>query len=150
MLLQADWSRAPLAVEEMLRHGSPVQSTKPRYARADMSFAGVELKKGDMVLGFLASANADPAVFEAPERFDITRAPNRHLGFGGGVHLCLGLQLARAEALVGLERLMSRWPRMKLAAPADSLRWSGRFGTRGLAALPIDTGVPIARARRAA
>lgn len=138
--LKADWSRAPTAVDELLRFVSPVQMTKPRFAREDTDFAGVPVKRGTPLMALLASANADPAVFDAPERLDLARRPNRHLAFGSGPHLCLGLTLARAEAEIALERLFTRFPDLGLAVPEDELRWTRRIGLRALERLPVRTG----------
>jgi cytochrome P450 len=100
-------------------------------------------------MGLLASANADPAHFEDPERLDLKRESVRHAGYGGGMHLCLGMHLARVESEVALGRLLARWPDLELAAPADSLRWLGRPGMRGPVALPLR--VPgLGQQRRAA
>jgi cytochrome P450 len=81
-----DPSTIPLAVEECLRHVSPVQMTKPRFAARDIELAGVALKRGDMVAALVAAANSDPAKFDEPHRFDIGRHPNPHIAFGTGVH----------------------------------------------------------------
>jgi len=71
------------------------------------------LKEGDLVLPVFAAANRDGAQFPDPDRFDIRRSPNRHLGFGHGIHLCLGASLARLEAKVALGELLRRFPRMR-------------------------------------
>ena len=137
-LFKADGSRAPQAVEEILRYCSPVQATKPRMARHDMEFHGTRLKRGDKVMAMLASANVDPAAFNDPLRFDILRdGKNRHVGFGGGLHLCLGMHLARAEAQIALERLFTRWPAVRIAVPDAELKWQARLGMHGLASLPL-------------
>lgn len=143
-MLKADISLMPNAVEELHRHNSPVQATKPRMARRDMEFHGVELKQGDRVFGLLASANADPARFIDPERLDICREGVRHAGYGGGMHLCLGAHLARVEAEVGLTRILARWPSFSLDVPVQNVRWLARPGMRGPAALPLR----VAGARR--
>lgn len=136
-MLRADSALLQNAVEELHRHNSPVQATKPRMARHDMEFHGVQLKQGDRVFGLLASANADPARFEEPERLDITRPDVRHAGYGGGMHLCLGMHLARIESEVALERLLARWPAMSLGIPANSVHWLPRPGMRGPTSLPL-------------
>ena len=97
-------------VEEMLRYVSPVQLTG-RALIEDCEFGGVELAAGDFAMLLLASANRDPAQFEDPDRFDISRNPNNHLGFGFGIHHCLGAPLARMEAQVALTSLVDRAPR---------------------------------------
>jgi cytochrome P450 len=89
-----------------------------------------------MFAGFLAAANCDPDRFEHPHDFDITRHPNPHLSFGTGVHFCLGFQLARAEAAIALERMLARFPNMRLSAKTN-VEWHKRLGIRALARLPV-------------
>ena len=137
--LQADWSLAAPAVEELMRYNSPVQMTKPRIVRADIDFHGAQLKRGDRIMACLAAANSDPEVFEEPERFDIWRErPQRHTGFGGGIHLCLGLHLARAEGQIALERLFRRWPDLRVPQPIAERAWIPRLGLHGYRSLPIE------------
>jgi cytochrome P450 len=135
--LLADWSLAPSAVEELLRFVCPVQAAKPRYVRHDLEFHGRPLRRGDILLPMLASANADPARFDSPERMDITRSPNPHVAFGTGMHFCLGAQLARVEAQVVLEKVFTRFPNLSLAVPDSELKYTGRLGIRALTALPV-------------
>jgi cytochrome P450 len=135
--LQADPGLMPLCVEECLRYVSPVQMTKPRFAVRDLAWQGRQFRRGDMFAGLLAAANSDPARFERPHEFDIARHPNPHLSFGTGVHFCLGFQLARAEAAIGFERLLARFPGMRLAVDADKITWRKRLGIRALAQLPV-------------
>jgi cytochrome P450 PksS len=135
--LQADWSLAPSAVEELLRFVSPVQVAKPRYVRRDLEFHGRALLRGEILIPMLGSANADPARFEDPERMDIARAPNPHVAFGTGMHFCLGAQLARVEAQVVVEKLFTRFPNLALAMPGATLTYTGRLGMRALTGLPV-------------
>jgi cytochrome P450 len=135
--LLADWSLAPSAVEELLRFVSPVQIAKPRYVSRDQTFRGRPLRRGDVLIPMLASANADPGRFDSPERMDVTRSRNPHLAFGTGMHFCLGAQLARVEAQVVLEKLFTRFPNLSLAVPGSELRYTGRLGIRALTALPV-------------
>jgi cytochrome P450 len=135
--LLADWSLVASAVEELLRFVSPVQFTKPRYASRDLEVHGRSLRRGDLILPMLASASADPARFDGPERLDITRAPNPHVAFGSGVHFCLGAQLARVEAQVAVEKVFTRFPHLSLAVPDSALTYTGRIGLRALTALPV-------------
>jgi len=135
--LKADWGPADSAVQELLRYVSFAQVTKPRYARADTEFRGQAIRRGRMLFGCLAAANSDPSVFENPERLDIRRQPNRHLAFGAGIHVCLGAKLARVETAIALERLFTRFPQLKLAIPRTQIRYTPRFGARGLMALPV-------------
>jgi cytochrome P450 PksS len=135
--LEEDWSRTGLAVEEFLRFVSPVQFSKPRYARRDVGLAGVRLKKGDRVMVMLAAANMDPAVHEQPEQLDLARKPNRHISFGTGIHFCLGHQLARIEGACALQALFTRWPRLGLAVDPSQVHWRKRPGIRAIAKLPV-------------
>jgi cytochrome P450 PksS len=135
--LLADCSLAPSAVEELLRFVSPVQIAKPRYVGRDVALDGQPLRRGDVLVPMLASANADPSRFESPERLDLTRAPNPHVAFGTGKHFCLGAQLARVEAQVVIEKLFSRFPDLSLAVPGSALKYTGRLGIRALTALPV-------------
>ncbi|MEO9969565.1 MAG: cytochrome P450 [Hyphomonadaceae bacterium] len=135
--LKEDWTRAPAAVEELHRFTCPVQMTKPRFVRRDMEFLGQSFKRGDKLMALLAAGNLDPAVFNNPTTLDITREKNRHLGYGGGLHLCLGLHLARAELQIGLQTLYTRWPNLCPVRTPSELSWTKRIGTRGVTSLPI-------------
>jgi cytochrome P450 len=134
--LLADWSLAPSAVEELLRFVCPVQITKPRSVARDLDFHGTSLRRGDVIVPMLASANVDPTRFDSPERLDLARAPNPHVAFGSGMHFCLGAQLARVEAQVVLEKLFTRFPNLALAR-GSALNYTGRLGMRALTALPV-------------
>jgi cytochrome P450 len=138
--LEEDWSRAALAIEEFLRFLSAVQVTKPRFVREDTELGGVRLKKGDKIMAMLAAANMDPKANDHPERLDLERRPNRHISFGTGIHFCLGHQLARIEAMCGLQALFTRWPRLRLAVAPDQIRWRKRPGLRSIEKLPVIEG----------
>jgi cytochrome P450 PksS len=139
--LEQDWSRANLAVEEFLRFVSPVQFSKPRYVRKDVTLDGVELKKGDKIMVMIAAANMDSKANESPEKLDLERHPNRHVAFGTGIHFCLGFQLARLEGKCALKALFGRWPKLALAIPADEVRWLPRPGLKAIETLPVVAGV---------
>lgn len=124
-----------VCVEECLRYVSPVQMTKPRFAIRDVVWQGRRFRRGDMFAGLLAAANCDPARFDNPHSFDITRHPNPHLSFGTGVPFCLGFQLARAETAIAFERILTRFPNMRLSAA--NIEWHKRLGIRALARLPV-------------
>lgn len=130
--LDADGWR--IAIDELMRYAMPVHMTKPRFVISDTEICGESLKRGDKVIALLGSANLDPDVFDAPQTFDITRRPNRHLGWGGGPHICLGLHLAKMEAEVALSKIIARWPELKLG---NEPVWSKRIGVRGLDKLPV-------------
>jgi cytochrome P450 len=101
---------SPTAVEEIVRWATPVINFR-RTATRDNVIAGQEIKSGDKVVMFYNSANRDDAVFDDPYRFDVTRTPNEHVGFGaGGPHFCLGANLARREIRVMFEELFRRLP----------------------------------------
>ena len=136
-VLMNDWSRVESAVEEMLRYNSPAQFAKPRFVTADIEFHGQELRRGEVVMPVLASANYDPARFDNPTEFQIDRPNNYHLGFGAGPHVCLGLKLARAETQIVLQRLFTRWPDLQPAFEPSRPDWSGRMGMRSLDTLAV-------------
>ncbi len=109
------------AIEEVLRYRGPVHGTKPSYACEDVRWHGVTIPKGAIVIPVLGAANHDPEVFCHPERFDITRSPNRHLGFGYGPHFCLGAALARMEAAIAVGNLFERFENLRLAIDRSKL-----------------------------
>lgn len=135
--LRRDPSLMPTCVEECLRYVSPVQMTKPRFVRRDLVWQGRQFRRGEMFAAFLAAANCDPARFERPHDFDIARHPNPHLSFGTGVHFCLGFQLARAEAAIAFERILARFPDMRLGAREGDIARRKRLGIRALTQLPV-------------
>ncbi len=136
-LLKNDPGFVDLAVEELLRFVSPVQMTKPRFVREDTEVQGVQLKRGDLVMPLLIASNFDPAVFEAPERLNISRKPNKHMEFGTGIHFCLGHQLARLEMKAALKTLFLGEKPISLAVPSDKVRWNNRLGLRSLKELLV-------------
>ncbi len=99
----------PGAIEEVLRYRAVVH-TMPRVAATDTTLYGHEIKAGNLVLPLFASANLDEAQFPDADHFDIHRTPNRHLGFGYGIHFCLGASLARLETRIALEAMLERFP----------------------------------------
>jgi len=101
------------AVTEIMRYESPLQQTK-RYTTIDVDFNGKRFKKGDQILLCLGAANRDPAIFDQPDKFDITRQQNNHLSFGYGMHNCLGGTLAHAMAQIAFERLFARFSSITL------------------------------------
>jgi cytochrome P450 family 142 subfamily A polypeptide 1 len=113
-LLAENPNAIPSAVEEMLRWISPIQNMN-RTATRDTVLRGQKIRAGDRLLLLYPSANRDPAAFERPDEFDVTRSPNRHVAFGGfGTHHCLGASLARLELRVLLEELLRRFPEIAL------------------------------------
>lgn len=125
------------AIEELLRYTSPVEQPAPRFAREDVELGGQLIRRGEMVVPVVAAANRDETVFPHPDTLDITRHPNRHVAFGMGVHYCLGAPLARLEGRIALLTLVQRFPRLRLAVPAEQLPWRTSVSLRGLKALPV-------------
>ena len=112
----------PTAVEEIVRYSSPVAWMR-RTLTQDQVLSGHEFHTGDKVILFYGSANRDEAVFTDPDRFDVLRDPNPHVGFGGpGPHFCLGAHLARREITLMLRELYTRLPDLELAGPPEQLR----------------------------
>ncbi|MES0827966.1 cytochrome P450 [Ruegeria sp. SCP11] len=130
-------ARLSLAVEEFMRFYTPVLMTKPHFATEDLDFESVPIKRGDRVSALLIGANYDPARFDRPEEMRLDRRPNAHLGFGHGLHVCLGMQLARIEAQVALERLFTRFPALRLADTHKAVTFSKQMGVRGFERLDL-------------
>ena len=130
-LLREDFELLPSAVEEMVRWTSPSPS-KRRTATRDVELAGCSIKAGQKVQIWEGSANRDAAVFTEPDVFDIERKPNPHLGFGQGVHYCLGANLARLELRVLFEELLTRFTSARLVAPVEWTRSNRHTGIRHL------------------
>jgi len=124
------------AVEELARYCSAVQATKPRFVARDTEFFGVKLRRGELIMAWLAAANADPALFDQPDTLRLDRFPNPHLAFSSGIHFCLGMQLARVETQCALSRLYARFPALEPASP-ERIEWTQRLGIRGPASLPV-------------
>ncbi|MCX5377312.1 cytochrome P450 [Streptomyces sp. NBC_00091] len=130
------------AFEEALRWNS-LSGWMGRITTAELAVRGRVIPEGSLVFGLTGSANRDERAYEHPERFDIGRpvaATRRHLTFGHGLHMCLGAALARMEAGVCLERLLTRMPGLRLAVPAAGVDWLQGLALRGPAALPVSAG----------
>jgi len=137
--LKADLGLSKGVVEETLRYWGPVDYLgSVRTAKEDMAIGGTPISKGAEVAIGLGSANRDPARFEDPDTYDITRADaHRHIAFGRGIHLCLGAPLARIEGQIAFETLFRRFPDLRLATSIEELRWGGAAGLRGFRELPV-------------
>jgi pimeloyl-[acyl-carrier protein] synthase len=125
------------AVEELLRFDGPVQATI-RVALEDVEVGGQLIPKGALVMVNLGAANRDPEVFENPDTLDLAREPNPHLGFGFGVHFCMGAPLARLEAEVALAELIARFAEIELVDEAPEYRENPIL--RGLRRLELKLG----------
>jgi cytochrome P450 family 142 subfamily A polypeptide 1 len=135
-LLKNDRTRIPQAVEEMLRWVTPIQNMM-RTVTCETELRGTALHDGDRLLLLYASANRDERVFERPFEFDVMRAPNPHVAFGGyGNHFCLGNSLARLELRVMFEELLARVPELSLVSDAEPPLRPANFVV-GIEALPV-------------
>ncbi|SCK54747.1 cytochrome P450 [Streptomyces sp. WMMB 322] len=122
--LRAEPGLVGTALDEFMRYDAPIPTTS-RLALEPIEIAGHTVRRGRVVVLLLASANRDESVFEDPDRVDLTRSPNPHVSFGGGVHHCLGAALARVEGGVVFERLMSRFSHLEPDGPP---RWNPSAG----------------------
>ncbi len=133
-LLRSEPKRVPGAVDELLRFDGPVQLTS-RIVLEDGEVAGAPVQRGQQLVLLLAAANRDPEQFDRPDRLDVTRENVRHLAFGQGSHFCLGAQLARLEAGIALEALITRFP--DLRAGSQPVAWGDNTVLRGPTRLPL-------------
>ncbi|MEU6681334.1 cytochrome P450 [Streptomyces sp. NPDC046925] len=125
-------------LEELLRFDGPVELATWRYATEPLTVGGEEIATGDPVLVVLAAADRDPERFRYPDTLDLSRRDNQHLGYGHGIHYCLGAPLARLEGQTALATLLRRLPDLRLAAEPGDLRWRGGLIMRGLRTLPVE------------
>ncbi|MGY0055567.1 cytochrome P450 family protein [Streptomyces sp. LZ34] len=135
-MLREDPALMPDAIEEFLRYDGPVSPGIARFAREDLSIAGVAIPRGATVLVASAMADRDAAHFPDPDRLDITRGDSAHLAFGHGIHYCLGASLARMEGQVAIGTVLRRLSRLALSVSPGELRWRPS-GLRGLERLPV-------------
>ncbi|MEO3767340.1 cytochrome P450 [Streptomyces sp. B8F3] len=138
--LAADPALLPSAVEELLRYDGPVEMATWRFATEPLEIGGQRVAVGDPVLVVLAAADRDPARFADPDSLDLSRRDNQHVGYGHGIHYCLGAPLARLEAQTALGTLLRRLPDLRLAGETSELRWRGGLIMRGLRTLPVHFG----------
>jgi cytochrome P450 len=131
--LRADPSLVPSAIEEMLRYDGPIQLNNRRLT-APVEISDRTLPEGTFVTIGIGAANRDPAQFAEPERFDVARKPNRHLAFGHGDHVCVGLNVARMEGRIAFGRLLARFASIELAGAPERDR---RVRFRGFRRLPV-------------
>jgi hypothetical protein len=122
------------AIEELLRYDGPVQRTA-RVPSMDAVIDGHTIEAGEMVMPFIGAADRDPAHFPDPDRLDLSRADNRHVAFGLGIHFCLGAPLARLEGQIAINTMVGRFP--KLALATDRVEYRQSLTLRGLTSLPV-------------
>ena len=135
--LRADPSKTPAAVEELLRYVSPVHTLGRRTVQ-EVTIRGVTIPPETGVYLLIGSANRDAEKFPDPEKLDINRAPGRTLGFGYGIHFCIGAALARMESQVAFETLLRRLPGIHMTN--ETPRFRPNYSLRGLVSLPVEFG----------
>jgi cytochrome P450 len=136
-LLQSDSSLMPGAVEEFLRYDGP-SKISVRWAKHDVEIGGEKINSEQRVFLIQAAANRDPNRFPDPDKLNIQRKDNQHLGFGYGIHYCLGAPLARLETQIAIEALLRHFPNMQLHE--ETIEWHATILSRGLKTLQIDKG----------
>ncbi len=132
--LRVDPALVRPGLEELMRYDGPVHITA-RIATTDVEIGGETIRPGEQVVVSLAAANRDPEQFPDPDRLDVSRSPNRHLGLGGGPHFCLGAALARIEGQAAIGALLQRFPHLELATEEPTYR--DHFVIRGLTDLKV-------------
>ncbi|MGW0933067.1 cytochrome P450 [Streptomyces sp. NPDC002644] len=141
--LLADPELLPTAVEEFLRHDTPVQFVGRTAARS-FTYKGRHIEEGQVVLLHVASANRDPGQFDDPDALDLGRAPNRHLSFGHGPHACIGALLVRLQTTIALRTLYGRFPGLRVCEEPGPV-WNGNLGFHGPTSLLVRTTVEETR-----
>ena len=135
--LRRNPSLVPSAVEEFLRFYTPIDYGQSRGARTDITIGGTTIPAGEAIVAAIGSANRDESQFSQADVLDVGREPNRHIGFGQGIHYCLGAFLARLEAQIAFDAILRHLANLHLAIARDQLRWRQSLLLRGLETLPV-------------
>lgn len=126
-------------VEELLRLLSVVQVAFPRFAKSDVEVAGLQVRKGDVILVHIPAVNHDPDLAQCPHAFDPERAPTQHLAFGHGIHRCVGAELARMELRTTYAAMARRFPAMHLAVDSAEIGYREKSLVFGVDSVPVRT-----------
>ncbi len=127
------------AIDELLRYDGPARATV-RLVKEEHTIDGRTLSPGERVFLVNLAANRDPEMYNDPHALDVGRRPTNHLGFGVGIHYCLGAPLARLEGQLAITSLVQSFPDMQLAVDPDELEWHATMLSRGLIGLPVSLG----------
>ena len=136
--LLGDPDVASTVVDELVRFHSVNHSGIPRVATVDLEIAGQTIKAGEGVIAMLSSGNRDETVYDRPDALDIARQTPDHLGFGHGMHKCIGFHYARMELLLVFRNLFERIPTLRIAVPIEDLRYRDEMVLYGLRELPVE------------
>lgn len=140
--LRADPSLIPGAVDELLRFDPAASVGTFRYSKAPIEIGDVVIPANQILALSWGSANRDERKFEDPDRLDVKRCPQGTLSFGHGLHYCIGIPLAKMQIEIALRQLLERFPDLRLAVPADEVKWTSSALLHGLAALPVSVFPP--------
>ena len=135
--LREDRALIPSAVEEMLRYCGPFELSILRFAKEDLELHGQHIQAHEALRVNYLAADRDAEQFSEPDRFDVSRTPNKHVGFGHGIHFCLGAPLARLEAITLFELMLERLPGLRLTMEPEQHAWRPSAQARGLVSLPL-------------
>ncbi|MFS0823098.1 cytochrome P450 family protein [Bacillus sp. 1P02SD] len=137
-LWKDDPTVASTAIDELVRYYSPLEFATSRVALQDFTWYDKNIERGDVMFVGIASANRDTEIFEDPDYLDITRKKNKHIGFGNGIHFCLGAPLARLEGDIAITTILKRFPNLRVEGTLEELKWkTGVVVSRGLEQLPV-------------
>ncbi|WP_340681972.1 cytochrome P450 [Amycolatopsis coloradensis] len=137
-LLLDDMTLLENAIEELVRYQTIIHIGPFRGALEDVELEGVQVKRGEVVLVSLPAANRDPLRFDDPDRLDLRRTTTGHVGFGHGIHQCIGQQLARAELRIGYSVLLRRLPGLRVTLPPEEIAMRHDMGVYGVKSLPVE------------
>jgi cytochrome P450 len=140
--LRADPSLIPAAVDELMRFDPAASVGTFRFTKAEIQVGDVLIPANQILALSWGSANRDEMRFQDPDRLDVTRCPQGTLSFGHGVHYCIGIPMAKMQIEIALDRLLARYPDIRLAVPAEEVKWTSSALLHGLAALPVSVFPP--------